>query len=100
MRKLRTFAISMVVAAVGLLVYCGSFYIRSYEQNLAAKRDYEEIFQIAKMQSILFRKEKEQHKKARKKTTGIILKIGNRAIRNITAMQIRSGNPLGFPGKI
>ena len=31
----------------------------------------------AKMQSILFRKEKEQHKKARKKTTGIILKIGN-----------------------
>ena len=56
MRKLRTFAISMVVAAVGLL--------------------------------------------ARKKTTGIILKIGNRALRNITAMQIRSGNPLGFPGKI
>ena len=51
MRKLRTFAISMVVAAVGLLVYCGSFYIRSYEQNLAAKRDYEEIFQIAEIQS-------------------------------------------------
>ena len=51
MKKLRTFAISMIVAASGLLIYCGSFYIRSYEQNLAARRNYEEISRIAGTQN-------------------------------------------------
>lgn len=74
MRKLRTFAISMVVAAVGLLVYCGSFYIRSYEQNLAAKRDYEEIFQIAEIQS----EDAEHSFQERERTTQKSTKENNR----------------------
>ena len=47
MKKLRTFAVSMIVAALGLLIYCGGFYIRSYKQNLAAKQGYKEIADIA-----------------------------------------------------
>ena len=47
MKKLRTFAVSMIVAALGLLIYCGDFFIRSYKQNLAAKQGYEEIADIA-----------------------------------------------------
>ena len=49
MKKLRTFAVSMIVAALGLLIYCGGFYIRSYKQNLAAKHGYEEIANIAEI---------------------------------------------------
>ena len=47
MKKLRTFAVSMIVAALGLLIYCGGFFIRSYKQNIAAKQGYEEIADIA-----------------------------------------------------
>ncbi len=47
MKKLRTFAVSMIVAALGLLIYCGGFYIKSYKQNLVAKQGYEEIVDIA-----------------------------------------------------
>ena len=47
MKKLRTFAVSMIIAAIGLLIYCAGFYIKSYEQNLAAKQGYEEIADIA-----------------------------------------------------
>lgn len=47
MKKLRMFAISMIVAALGLLIYCGSFYVRSYKQNFTAKQEYKEIFDIA-----------------------------------------------------
>ena len=47
MRKLKTFAISMIIAAIGLLVYCGGFYIKSYEQNLQARQSYEEIARMA-----------------------------------------------------
>ena len=47
MRKLKTFAISMIIAAIGLLVYCGGFYIKSYEQNLRARQSYEEIARMA-----------------------------------------------------
>ena len=47
MKKLRKFAVSMIVAALGLLIYCGGFYIKSYKQNLAAKQGYEEIADIA-----------------------------------------------------
>ena len=47
MKKLRTFAVSMIVAALGLLIYCAGFYIKSYEQNLAAKQEYAELSQMA-----------------------------------------------------
>lgn len=47
MRKLKTFAISMIIAAIGLLVYCGGFYIKSYEQNLQARQSYKEIARMA-----------------------------------------------------
>ena len=47
MRKLKTFAISMIIAAIGLLVYCGGSYIKSYEQNLQARQSYEEIARMA-----------------------------------------------------
>ena len=49
MKKLRTFAVSMIVAALGLLIYCGGFYIRSYKQNLVVKQGYEEIADIAEI---------------------------------------------------
>ncbi len=45
--KLRTFAVSMVMAATGLLIYCAGFYIKSYEQNLKAKAEYMKISEIA-----------------------------------------------------
>ena len=47
MKKLRTFAVSMIIAAIGLLIYCASFYIKSYEQNLAARQEYAELSQMA-----------------------------------------------------
>ena len=47
MRELNTFEISMIIAAIGLLVYCGGFYIKSYEQNLQARQSYEEIARMA-----------------------------------------------------
>ena len=47
MKKLRTFAVSMIIAAIGLLIYCAGFYIKSYEQNLAARQEYAELSQIA-----------------------------------------------------
>ena len=47
MKKLRTFAVSMIVAALGLLIYCAGFYIKSYEQNLAAKQEYAELSRMA-----------------------------------------------------
>ena len=47
MKKLRTFAVSMIIAAIGLLIYCAGFYIKSYEQNLAAKQEYAELSRMA-----------------------------------------------------
>lgn len=47
MKKLKTFAVSVIAASLGLLIYCGGFYIKSYEQNLVAKQGYEEIADIA-----------------------------------------------------
>ena len=47
MKKLRTFAVSMIIAAIGLLIYCAGFYIKSYEQNLAARQEYAELSQMA-----------------------------------------------------
>ena len=47
MKKLRTFAVSMIIAAIGLLIYCAGFYIKSYEQNLAARQEYAELSKLA-----------------------------------------------------
>ena len=47
MKKLRTFAVSMIIAAIGLLIYCADFYIKSYEQNLAARQEYAELSKMA-----------------------------------------------------
>lgn len=47
MKKLRTFAVSMIIAAIGLLIYCAGFYIKSYEQNLAARQEYAELSKMA-----------------------------------------------------
>ena len=65
MKKLRTFAVSMIVAALGLLIYCGGFFIRSYKQNLAAKQGYEEIADIAVTE------EKENKKDLNRKTKDV-----------------------------
>lgn len=40
MKKLRVFALSVILAAAGLLGYCGSFYIKSWEENRQAKEEY------------------------------------------------------------
>lgn len=47
MSKRKTFAASMIAAAMGLLVYCGSFYLKSYEQNRAAKESYKAVAFLA-----------------------------------------------------
>ena len=47
MKKLRTFAVSMIIAAIGLLIYCAGLYIKSYEQNLATRQEYAELSQMA-----------------------------------------------------
>lgn len=48
MKRLRLLAVSMIVAAVGLLIYCGSFYIKSYMENRAAKESYEALAYLAR----------------------------------------------------
>ena len=50
MKKLRTFAVSMIIAAIGLLIYCAGFYVKSYEQNMTAKQEYEKLAQMAELQ--------------------------------------------------
>ena len=77
MKKLRTFAVSMIIAAIGLLIYCAGFYIKSYEQNLAARQEYAELSQMAGV------KNREDLLNQKTKT-----------------VQMKSGNPSGFPGKI
>lgn len=47
MSRRKTLAVSMIAAAMGLLVYCGSFYLKSYEQNRAAKESYEALAFLA-----------------------------------------------------
>lgn len=41
----------MIIAAIGLLIYCAGFYIKSYEQNLAAKQEYAELSRMAGMKN-------------------------------------------------
>ena len=43
MKKRKFLALNMILAALGLLIYCGSFYVKSYEQNRVAKEGYEAI---------------------------------------------------------
>lgn len=100
MKKLKTFAVSVIAASLGLLIYCGGFYIKSYEQNLAAKQGYEEIADIAatsdgeKIPKIERKMDHLQKKKVNPKRKEI------KRIRKIRTKQIRSGNPSGFPGRI
>ena len=47
MKKRKFLALNMILAALGLLIYCGSFYVKSYEQNRVAKEGYEAISLLA-----------------------------------------------------
>ena len=39
MKKLRTFAVSMIIAAIGLLIYCAGFYIKVMNRILQQGRN-------------------------------------------------------------
>ncbi|MDO4339889.1 MAG: class B sortase [Eubacteriales bacterium] len=43
MKKIRSFALGILGAAAGLLLYCGSFYVRSYLENQQTQQAYEQI---------------------------------------------------------
>lgn len=47
MKILKNLARSMICVAAGLLLYCGSFYIKSYEQNKAAREKNQYVEQLA-----------------------------------------------------
>lgn len=106
MKKLRTFAVSMIVAALGLLIYCAGFYIKSYEQNLAAKQEYAELSRMAGVKNradagLLADAPKnaedsntENSEKNAEKNREDLLN------QKTKTMQMKSGNPSGFPGKI
>ena len=106
MKKLRTFAVSMIVAALGLLIYCAGFYIKSYEQNLAAKQEYAELSRMAGVKNradagLLADAPKnaedsntENSEKKRRKNRE---DLPNQKTKTV---QMKSGNPSGFPGKI
>ena len=96
MKKLRTFAVSMIIAAIGLLIYCAGFYIKSYEQNLAARQEYAELSQMAGVKNregagLLV--QKTVKKNAGKNREDLL----NQKTKTV---QMKSGNPSGFPGKI
>ena len=107
MKKLRTFAVSMIIAAIGLLIYCAGFYIKSYEQNLAARQEYAELSQMAGVKNregagLLADGKKTDEdsstKNSAKKNAG---KNREDLLNQKTkTVQMKSGNPSGFPGKI
>ena len=104
MKKLRTFAVSMIIAAIGLLIYCAGFYIKSYEQNLAARQEYAELSKMAGVKNragagLLAKKlMKTAVQKTVKKNAG---KNREDLLNQKTkTVQMKSGNPSGFPGKI
>ena len=102
MKKLRTFAVSMIIAAIGLLIYCAGFYIKSYEQNLAARQEYAELSQIAGVKNRegagLLADGKKTDEDSSKKNAG---KNREDLLNQKTkTVQMKSGNPSGFPGKI
>lgn len=106
MKKLRTFAVSMIVAALGLLIYCAGFYIKSYEQNLAAKQEYAELSRMAGVKNRagagLLADGKKLMKTAVQKTVKKSAGKNREDLLNqkTKTMQMKSGNPSGFPGKI
>ena len=106
MKKLRTFAVSMIIAAIGLLIYCAGFYIKSYEQNLAARQEYAELSQMAGVKNregagLLADGKKTDEDSSTKNSEKVNPKRKEiKRIRKIWTKQIRSGNPSGFPGKI
>ena len=106
MKKLRTFAVSMIIAAIGLLIYCAGFYIKSYEQNLAARQEYAELSQMAGVKNredagLLAdgkKTDEDSSTKTVKKNAG---KNREDLLNQKTkTVQMKSGNPSGFPGKI
>lgn len=106
MKKLRTFAVSMIIAAIGLLIYCAGFYIKSYEQNLAAKQEYAELSRMAGMKNRedagLLADGKKLMKTAVQKTVKKNAEKNREDFLNqkTKTTQMKSGNPSGFPGKI
>ena len=106
MKKLRTFAVSMIVAALGLLIYCAGFYIKSYEQNLAAKQEYAELSRMAGVKNRadagLLADAPKMLKTAIQKTVKKNAEKNREDLLNqkTKTMQMKSGNPSGFPGKI
>ena len=44
---MKNLARSMICVAAGLLLYCGSFYIKSYEQNKTAREKNQYVEQLA-----------------------------------------------------
>ena len=47
MKRLKAFAVGMILAAAGLMFYCGSFYITSHRQNKEAEENWKQIEQTA-----------------------------------------------------
>ena len=99
MKKLRTFAVSMIIAAIGLLIYCAGFYIKSYEQNLAAKQEYAELSRMAGVKNredagLLADGKKTDEDSSTEKNREDFLN------QKTKTTQMKSGNPSGFPGKI
>lgn len=43
MKLLKCFAISIMGAAAGLMLYCGSFYLKSYRENQQEQSKYRQI---------------------------------------------------------
>lgn len=105
MKKLRTFAVSMIIAAIGLLIYCAGFYIKSYEQNLAARQEYAELSQMAGVKNRegagLLADGKKLMKTAVQKTVKKNAGKNREDLLNqkTKTVQMKSGNPSGFPGK-
>lgn len=106
MKKLRTFAVSMIVAALGLLIYCAGFYIKSYEQNLAAKQEYAELSRMAGVKNradagLLADAPKNAEDSSTKNSEKNAGKNREDLLNQKTkTVQMKSGNPSGFPGKI
>lgn len=106
MKKLRTFAVSMIIAAIGLLMYCAGFYIKSYEQNLAARQEYAELSQMAGVKNregagLLADGKKTDEDSSTKNSEKKRGKNREDLLNQKTkTVQMKSGNPSGFPGKI
>ena len=106
MKKLRTFAVSMIIAAIGLLIYCAGFYIKSYEQNLAARQEYAELSQMAGVKNregtgLLADGKKTDEDSSTENSEKNAGKNREDLLNQKTkTVQMKSGNPSGFPGKI